>query len=364
MSPFLLILTLYLCDALVFKTFVQQKPVNLEFGGEKLILSSERCWVKVQGVPKRKAAMVEVEVNAIDHAVNDIPFLDLALKAFEKAYGGKEPLRFNLKVDSQQKHELYVTDRRTVKTPNDCHVVQHEPFPGEIVDWCSACGKSLAAVPRGYMHKFNLLHRGIGAIIFDSHGRIHVHKRAASKQIFPSMMDMLIGGVSTAGEPASVTLLRELDEELNLDFSTASSEMRESLTDKQKRQKKKRDPYLLENHSTAAREAYVSTKEDILSSLLGQRVEDSVETQDGSSIRYLGETTVQTSYNHCIVDVYIVVCCPTKAETIAFKDEECEYGSFVEPRELYAMLESEGRNNFVPDGLQVWDALPTMCRGL
>ena len=71
------------------------------------------------------------------------------------------------------------------------------------------------------MHNFNILHRGIGAMVFDRERKIFVHQRAATKRIFPSMYDMFIGGVSTAKEPSFTTLVRELSEEADIDLLRA-----------------------------------------------------------------------------------------------------------------------------------------------
>jgi 8-oxo-dGTP pyrophosphatase MutT (NUDIX family) len=56
----------------------------------------------------------------------------------------------------------------------------------------------------------------------DARGSIFVHQRAAEKRIFSSLFDMFVGGVSTAGEPAEVTVLRELKEELSIDAQHSS----------------------------------------------------------------------------------------------------------------------------------------------
>ena len=42
-------------------------------------------------------------------------------------------------------------------------------------------------------------------------------------RVFPSMYDMFVGGVSSSGESSLQTLLRELNEEVGLDFTLFSS---------------------------------------------------------------------------------------------------------------------------------------------
>jgi hypothetical protein len=80
-----------------------------------------------------------------------------------------------------------------------------------------------------------------------------------------------------------------------------------------------------------------------------------------SNIRYLSKTTIETSYNHCIVDCYAVTCTEKIGSSIAFKDGEVQWGEWMTNEELNLMLlEREGE--FVPDGLQVWKHLLDLTR--
>jgi hypothetical protein len=72
-----------------------------------------------------------------------------------------------------------------------------------------------------------------------------------------------------------------------------------------------------------------------------------------SSIRYLSQTIIETSFNHCIVDCYAVTCTEKMVKLIIFRDGEVQWGEWTTNEELNTMLlEREGA--FVPDGLQVW----------
>lgn len=51
---------------------------------------------------------------------------------------------------------------------------------------------------------------------WNSQGQLYVHKRTATKDVFPSMYDMMVGGAVEAGEEYSVAALREVQEELGL----------------------------------------------------------------------------------------------------------------------------------------------------
>jgi isopentenyldiphosphate isomerase len=184
--------------------------------------------------------------------------------------------------------------------------------PGvEIVDWVTSCGKiSIAPLPRAVIHQHNLLHRGIGVIILDKDNSVFIHQRASSKRIFPSMFDMFIGGVSASGEASVQTLIRELKEEVGLDVVAATQ---------------------VSNGSGS----------------------------DDTSVQFIGSTTVETTCNHCVVDCFVLKCSSTLRGSIKFADGEVQWGAWMTPEEFSTFLK-EQRLNFVPDGLQVWDAMPKM----
>ena len=82
----------------------------------------------------------------------------------------------------------------------------------EMVEMVDQCGRPLGCVPRKLVHKFNLLHRGIGLFVTknspiscDANPKpdLYVHRRTDCKRIFPSLYDMFVGGVSLAGEEAN-----------------------------------------------------------------------------------------------------------------------------------------------------------------
>jgi len=92
----------------------------------------------------------------------------------------------------------------------------------------------LAIVPRLLVHMHNILHRGVGIVLLRTHSDsnetidknsralhptcdLYCHQRTLTKRIFPGLYDMFVGGVSSAGENASVTAAREVAEELGLE---------------------------------------------------------------------------------------------------------------------------------------------------
>jgi isopentenyldiphosphate isomerase len=108
----------------------------------------------------------------------------------------------------------------------------------EMSDMVDGNGIPLGALPRPLLHKYNILHRGIGIVVCDKehlhrnsslvqeeHCLIYCHRRASTKRIFPSLYDMFVGGVSTAGEDSQLTAEREVGEELGLTRSSLSDEL-------------------------------------------------------------------------------------------------------------------------------------------
>ena len=162
---------------------------------------------------------------------------------------------------------------------------------------------------------------------------LYLHQRTATKRIFPSLYDMFVGGVASAGESSRVTAQREVAEELGL------------------------------------RQAGQLSASPLLTRV------------------------VCTSYNRCVVDLYEYVM-DTTQESVSWQEEEVAWGSFCSykvieaaadrsiqrlqaqhawpgsspaiqsPRkgELVASTSSMEIDDawkewdFVPDGLLVWEA--------
>lgn len=239
----------------------------------------------------------------------------------------------------------------------------HQHNGAEIVDWVSTEGIPLIPLPRTLVHKYNLLHKGIGALIFNSKGDIFVHQRAATKRLFPSMWDMFIGGVSATKESAISTLIRELKEEAGLDFvncltvgssvssSASSSELSSVPLDSslfpssqipatrgESTSASHSDSPTIPTTTTAAStmSTTISSTEDITMKINNDKLKsktyknqknvknyhnDDIDNNNDNtnsssipslgSIIYLGSTTIQTSYNHCLVDTFACVCLST-----------------------------------------------------
>lgn len=113
----------------------------------------------------------------------------------------------------------------------------------EMNDLVNQNGQSVGHVPRLFVHQYNLLHCGIGLIVIQPQPKhqqentdngdfspqtmkgasLYCHRRTDTKRIFPSLYDMFVGGVCTAGEGLLETAYRELEEELGLSRKEAFS---------------------------------------------------------------------------------------------------------------------------------------------
>ncbi len=86
----------------------------------------------------------------------------------------------------------------------------------EQVEVLAEDGSVLGVVDRHRMRTDNLLHRATGVILRDPAGRVYVHRRTDTKDVFPGMYDCCAGGVVGAGEDILAAAERELAEELGV----------------------------------------------------------------------------------------------------------------------------------------------------
>jgi isopentenyldiphosphate isomerase len=169
---------------------------------------------------------------------------------------------------------------------------QHSSSEIEIVDWVDTAGTVLCSLDRATVHTHNILHRGAGMLVRNGKGEIYCHQRTHTKRVFPGLYDMFVGGVAASGESLSTTALRELQEELSLG-------------------------------------------------------------NDASRLQFLFDTTVSTALNRCVVAVYEYTC--GDDETVAWQESEVAWGAWLPFKDVVAKV-STNEWEFVPDGLQVWDA--------
>jgi len=86
----------------------------------------------------------------------------------------------------------------------------------ELVDVVDEAGVTVGVVTRGEMRARRLPHRCVYILVFDRSGRLFVHLRTATKDVYPSHWDVAVGGVLAAGETFDVGAMRELQEELGV----------------------------------------------------------------------------------------------------------------------------------------------------
>ncbi|GKQ34014.1 NUDIX hydrolase [Streptomyces sp. A012304] len=86
----------------------------------------------------------------------------------------------------------------------------------EILDIVDEHDQVIGRLPRGRVYAEGLRHRCVFVQARDAGGRLFVHRRTATKLVFPSLHDMFVGGVVGAGEAYDDAALREAEEELGV----------------------------------------------------------------------------------------------------------------------------------------------------
>lgn len=70
---------------------------------------------------------------------------------------------------------------------------------------------------RSRVRAANLRHRSVAIAVLGSDGRLLVHRRSTTKDVWPGMWDICAGGVVASGETYAQAAERELAEELGID---------------------------------------------------------------------------------------------------------------------------------------------------
>lgn len=86
----------------------------------------------------------------------------------------------------------------------------------ELLDIVDEDDRVVGRARRGEAMARRLRHRCASVQVRDGLGRIFVHRRTPQKLVFPSMYDVVVGGVVGAGETYDACALREAEEELGV----------------------------------------------------------------------------------------------------------------------------------------------------
>jgi 8-oxo-dGTP pyrophosphatase MutT (NUDIX family) len=87
----------------------------------------------------------------------------------------------------------------------------------ELVTVLDEDGEPADVAPRSQVREQNLLHAATAVLVRRSDGRVYVHRRTETKDIYPGAHDCWAGGVLAAGEQPDAGARRELAEELGID---------------------------------------------------------------------------------------------------------------------------------------------------
>ena len=77
-------------------------------------------------------------------------------------------------------------------------------------------GTVIGSAPRSVMRRDNLPHIVVAVLVRDSAGRVYVHRRTDTKDVFPGMHDCFAAGCLQAGEEPERAAAREAAEELGV----------------------------------------------------------------------------------------------------------------------------------------------------
>jgi isopentenyldiphosphate isomerase len=77
-------------------------------------------------------------------------------------------------------------------------------------------GAVVGSAPRSVMRRDNLAHLVVAVLLRDGAGRVYVHRRTETKDVFPGMHDCFAAGCVLAGEEPAAAAERELAEELGV----------------------------------------------------------------------------------------------------------------------------------------------------
>ncbi|MBS2039204.1 NUDIX domain-containing protein [bacterium] len=83
---------------------------------------------------------------------------------------------------------------------SDRKFVHHCEQTHQTVEVVDLDNRVLTDVSRAQIRRQNLLHRAVKIMVVNPRGEVFVHRRTSTKDLFPRMHDMFVGGVVESGE--------------------------------------------------------------------------------------------------------------------------------------------------------------------
>lgn len=77
-------------------------------------------------------------------------------------------------------------------------------------------GEVAGSARRSVMRSRNLRHAASSVVVRDPLGRVYLHRRTTTKDVYPGLLDFAAGGVVLAGEDPDLGAVREVEEELGV----------------------------------------------------------------------------------------------------------------------------------------------------
>ena len=98
-----------------------------------------------------------------------------------------------------------------------------EPVSEEIFDVVNERDEVIGQNTRSEVHRLGLLHRAVHVLVFNAGGEVFLQKRSLKKDRHPGVWDSSASGHVDTGEDYDTTALREVWEEIGLDFRAQAS---------------------------------------------------------------------------------------------------------------------------------------------
>ena len=104
----------------------------------------------------------------------------------------------------------------------------------ELVDIVDLDDRVIGVATRAEVRSRNLQHRCAEIAVVNSAGEIYVHRRTETKDVYPGMYDMVVGGVLATAESWDEGAARELAEETGIGTCRCASSWTTSSTDQER----------------------------------------------------------------------------------------------------------------------------------